>query len=482
MRTTISKADALDLVAREESQFWDHKSARSGGVTVQKIASALANADGGEFAVGIEDNGKQTGLDRWQGFPSIEDANHIHQSLVKEIDPPVPYSIDWLEVESEESAGVVALVTIQKSPSVHRTSKGEVYVRRGAQNLKLDEMAVVDLQLSKGTRSYEDQLLERYEISDLEREPELEKLLRGLSPSMTAAEFARKQRLSDKETGRVAVAGAVLFAESPPVVIPKKCSIKIARYETRDRDPRREHLAGTPMTIEGPARVVIKDALKAVTKLIESVSIMHIDGTLAPARYPPEALEEVIVNAVIHRDYNISDDIQVWVFDNRVEVRSPGALPGHMTLKNLLTERFARNPTIVRLLNKYPDPPNKDIGEGLNTVFAKMAEAKLQQPRIAVEGSTFVITLGHTPLARPQELVMDYLDTHDEITNRIGRELTGIASENTMKDVFLALNRAGKLERVPGKGGSKSAWRAVRSGQTSLPVSGDGEASAEDPT
>ncbi|HEV3323676.1 MAG TPA: ATP-binding protein [Solirubrobacteraceae bacterium] len=91
-----------------------------------------------------------------------------------------------------------------------------------------------------------------------------------------------------------------------------------------------------------------------------------------------------------------------------------------MTLDNLLTERFARNPTIVRLLNKYPDPPNKDIGEGLNTVFAKMAEAKLTEPKIQIDGGTFVVTLGHTPLARPREIVIEYLESHDEIKKQHG--------------------------------------------------------------
>jgi ATP-dependent DNA helicase RecG len=130
-----------------------------------------------------------------------------------------------------------------------------------------------------------------------------------------------------------------------------------------------------------------------------------------------------------------------------------------MTVSNLLTDRFARNPTIVRLLNKYPDAPNKDIGEGLNTVVAKMAEAKLQQPRFHVDENTFVVVLGHQPLARPQEIVLEYLSTNAEITNSIGRSITGITSENSMKDVFISLAKAGKLERVPDKAGNRSAWR-----------------------
>ena len=317
----------------------------------------------------------------------------------------------------------------------------------------------MDLALSKGTRSYEDQTLKKYVADELAQEPELTEFLASYSPATAPKDFIWKQRLADRETAAVSVAGAVLYGEVPAALVPKKCAVKVARYETKEEVPRREHLAGTPITIEGPARVQIDTTIETVKKMVESVSIMEPDGTLAATRYPPEALKEVIVNAVIHRDYNISDDILVWVFDNRVEVRSPGVLPGHMTLGNLLSDRFSRNPTIVRLLNKYPDPPNKDIGEGLNTVFAKMAEAKLQQPRIEVSGSSFIVTLGHTPLARPQELVMEYLDSHDEIANRVGREICGISSENTMKDVFYALAKARKIERVPGKGGNKAAWR-----------------------
>lgn len=462
MAEIISEPEARVILDREESHFWDDKSAKCGGATVQKIGVALANAEGGDFAVGIEDRGAASGLDRWSGFATEEDGNFIHQALVKDCDPPVPYSIDWYEIDEAAGRGQVAIVSVFKSPSVHRTAKDEVWVRHGAQSLKLTEQAALDLALSKGTRSYEDQLLDKYDLDDLEAEPELLEFLQDYSPSTSPREYALKQRVVDRKSGAVSVAGAVLYAEVPSAVIPKKCAVKVARYETKEETPRREHLAGTPLTIEGPARAQIEETLSAVTTMVESVSIQGPDGVLAPARYPPEALKEVIVNAVIHRDYNVSDDILVWVFDNRVEVRSPGVLPGHITLANLLAERFARNPTIVRLINKYPDPPNKDIGEGLNTVFAKMAEAKLQEPKITIEGGTFVVRLGHTPLARPQEIVMTYLDSHDEITNRVGRGLCGISSENTMKDVFLALNKAGKIERVPGKNGSKAAWRKVK--------------------
>jgi ATP-dependent DNA helicase RecG len=455
---SISEAEALSILERQESDFWDDKHRLAGGVKVQKIGCALANAEGGEFGVGIRDRKEATGLDRWEGFATQEDGNFIHQSLAQDCDPGVPYTIEWLQITEHPARGIVALVTVHKSVSVHRTAAGICWKRRGAQDHQLGDKQAVDLALSKGTRSYEDQMLEKYTADQLASEAELVAFLQGYSPPTAAADFVHKQRLSDAE-GHASVAGAVLYAEEPPAVIPKKCAIKIARYETKSQKPERDHLKGTPVTIEGPARAAIEQALATVTQMIGEVSMMEPDGSLKPARYPPEALKEVIVNAVIHRDYNISEDIQVWVFENRIEVRSPGVLPGHMTIENLLTERFARNPLIVRLLNKYPDPPNKDIGEGLNTVFDKMKEARLQAPKIEDTGTSFVVTLGHTPLARPEELVMEYLESHDEIVNRIARELCGIGSENSMKDVFYRLQKAGKIEPVPGKRGSASAWR-----------------------
>jgi ATP-dependent DNA helicase RecG len=76
-----------------------------------------------------------------------------------------------------------------------------------------------------------------------------------------------------------------------------------------------------------------------------------------------------LTNAVIHRDYGIADDIHIRIFDNRVEIESPGRLPAHITPANILDERYSRNGAVVRYINKFPDAPNKDVGEGLNTAF-----------------------------------------------------------------------------------------------------------------
>src|SRR5205823_3063826 len=135
-------------------------------------------------------------------------------------------------------------------------------------------------------------------------------------------------------------------------------------------------------------------------------------------------LHEIITNAVIHRDYSIADDVHIRIFDNRIEVQSPGRLPAHVTVKNILTERFARNGAVVRLLNKFPDPPNKDVGEGLNTAFEKMHQLGLKEPIIAERDSDVLVTIRHEPLASPEEAILSYLETHETIKNKMARAIT----------------------------------------------------------
>lgn len=192
--------------------------------------------------------------------------------------------------------------------------------------------------------------------------------------------------------------------------------------------------------------------------LIQEIKILEAGG-LESIQYPLETLHEIITNAVIHRDYSVADDVHVRILDNRVEIESPGRLPAHITENNILDERFARNGNIVRLINKFPDPPNKDVGEGLNTAFAAMKKLKLRDPVIKQTASSVHVDIRHQKLASPAEIIMEYLQHNEEITNKRVRELTGIGSENRVKSIFYELAAANQIERVPGKGGGSAAWR-----------------------
>ena len=100
-----------------------------------------------------------------------------------------------------------------------------------------------------------------------------------------------------------------------------------------------------------------------------------------------------------------------------------------------------------------------------------MAEAKLKPPRFAQEDNYFVVTIEHTPLARPQEIVLQYLESHHEITNAIATELTGINSENTMKEVFYDLRDTGSSNACPGRRATslRGSWSSPTPAKTTEP-------------
>lgn len=243
--------------------------------------------------------------------------------------------------------------------------------------------------------------------------------------------------------------------------MPKRCGIKIYRYKTKEAEGTRDTLDFDPISIEGNAYSQIYESVKKTAEIIESVKIATPSG-LESVTYPPTALHEIITNAVLHRDYSIADDIHIKIFDNRVEVVSPGTLPAHITPENILDERFSRNGIIVRLINKFNNPPNKDVGEGLNTAFNAMRAMKLKDPVVEQTGGVVKVTLKHEPLASPEELVMGYLETHDQIRNKQAREICYIGSENKMKGVLQRMMRSGLIELVPGTTRYTAAYRVVK--------------------
>ena len=183
------------------------------------------------------------------------------------------------------------------------------------------------------------------------------------------------------------------------------------------------------------------------------------DSGFESVSYPNSALHEIITNAIIHRDYSLNDDVHITIFDNRIEIYSPGRLPAHVTTNNILDERFARNQKIVRMLNKFPDPPNKDVGEGLNTAFEAMRNLELREPEILETESGVKVVLRHEKLAQPETRIVDYLRENDEINNARAREITYIGSENSVKRIFQKLMKNEIIERIPGRAQSKAAYR-----------------------
>lgn len=439
----LSDADIKIIFEIEEDHFNEFKAKSVSGKGFSKAVSAFANASGGDIYLGIREE-RKTKIKHWEGFGSIEDANCFLQVMESISFIEQYYEIEYLKHNVLQT--YVVKVSIFKTREIIETTDHKIYVRKGAQSLLVETPEQKRrLELDKGITSFEDEPVGESEIEDITKSQVYEHFAKSIVPKANPEAWITKQRLF--KNGKVTVAGEMLFSDEPQICLAKRSSIKVFRYKTSGQ-AERDTLDGNPITIEGCAYYQISSAVEKTKEIIES--LRKVGEGFESVNYPEETIHEIVTNAVLHRDYSIATDIQIRIFDNRVEIESPGKLPGHVTVDNILNSQAARNPKIVRLINKFPDPPNKDVGEGLNTAFEAMKKLRLKEPRIIEKENSVLVIIKHERLASPEEIVVEYLISNKSIKNATGRSICGIKSENTMKNVFYRLRDRGYIHLIKG--------------------------------
>jgi len=433
----IAQDELNSLLSLNEDHFNDLKSKRINPAKLQETFVAFANSDGGDLYVGIED--KSESGERVAGFEEQEDANPIISTLLEETVPAVEnVLIEFLEVEGQ---GLVLHFGIPKSPKVHYTASGDCFIRINAAKRKIKGERITQLGYSKGAEPYERKALDNVDLEDITKSDLLKSYMGRVGSHLEPEAFLRKQRLLTKKDGERApnVGAVLLFDDEPQATLETRCAVKVYRLRTTEAEYKREQLEEMPVTVNGDIESVIGKTIEQVANYIDGASFED-GGKLIKMSYPSEALKEILVNAVIHRDYSLNDDIHVRVFDNRVEVQSPGKLPGYMNVDNLYDERFSRNPNVVRMLHNLPNPVNHDIGEGLDTAKNELKRAGLVDPVFSEKENAFIVTIRHKKIASLEEVILQYFSENPDgsLTNKLVRQLSG---EDDMQKVKVALQK-----------------------------------------
>ncbi|RFF31605.1 RNA-binding domain-containing protein [Wenzhouxiangella sediminis] len=435
------------LLSIDEGHFVDLKSKRINPAKLQQSFVAFANSDGGELFVGVEDKSELG--ERIVGFTTQEECNGILPTLLEDTQPAVE-NVD-VELIDFGAKGLILRLFIPKSPKVHYTANGDCYIRIGAEKRKIKGERVTQLSYGKGALVYERKPVDGVDVEELESSEYLSDYMTRVGSNLSPVDFLRKQKLLTNVDGdRVPnVGGVLLFDESPSASLPTRCSFKVYRLLTTSSEYKREQLAEMPTTIEGPLEAAVREAMTKVETLLEGATFKQGDK-LVKLKYPVDAIKEIVVNAALHRDYSLNDDIHIKIYDNRIEVVSPGRLPGFMTVENLYTDRFSRNPNINRMIHNVPDPLNHDIGEGLDTARNELKKAGLVAPEFEELENSFLVTIRHQELASLEDTIMGYLNANPaaEITNRKVRELSGEEDINKVKKALQKLRQDGVIEPV----------------------------------
>ncbi len=213
----------------------------------------------------------------------------------------------------------------------------------------------------------------------------------------TSAEESLVKRgcLAKNEAGQLSPthAGLLLFGQSPDQFIPS-AEIIAVRYNGLQMSDTytREDLRGSLFSQMQQAEAFVAQYLPPGFHLNDLDWVDH--PTL-----PLDAVREVIINAVVHRDYKRGgDSIRLLMFADRLECTSPGHLPGPMTVDNLLTERFSRNEVLVRVLSELGFVER--LGYGLDRLVRRMAEEGLPLPQFEETVAGFKVTLFNRPAAQ----------------------------------------------------------------------------------
>lgn len=439
----IEPSELEKILKSEEDHFFDVKSKDISPAKLQETFVAFANADGGDIYIGIEDK-KHEG-NRERPYSNPEEANAAIKVLLEQTIP----SVEGVLVEFLISGnGYILHISIPKSPKVHYTASQDCYIRLNAQKHKIKGERITALAYSKGSLLYEKSAVNIVDIDEIIEGEALQNYMARIQTSLPADRFLKKQRLTSEIKGECKpnVGCVLLFDDEPQASIDTRCAIKIYRLRTTDAEYKREHLAEMPATINGPIEQSILKAIEKVKELVDGASFYEGDN-LIKMQYPADAIQEILVNAVIHRDYSLNDDVHIKIFDNRIEVFSPGKLPGYVNIDNIYDERFSRNPNIVRMLHNLPNPLNHDIGEGLDTVKNELRKAGLVDPVFEEKGNAFVVTMKHQRIASIEDVILDYFDQNPDavITNKIARQLSGEDDINKVKKALQKLRADKKI-------------------------------------
>ena len=446
------------------------------------VMAGMANTQGGTVLLGVAPRSPQV-----TGLPDPEAAlDQVFQAALL-VDPPLV-----IPVPRQAQAGVLSVLVVSVPaglPQVYSLD-GRFLGRDGAQTNPLPARRLRQLLVERGVVQFETQAPPDAGLDDLDwdkveqyvqalglpgGEPPAQVLLRrgclragaGLSESSTgdtstAGAAGRGSKAGELADLRPTYAALLLFGKHPQQWLPA-AGILAARFSgpaLADRFSRQDIQGTLPEQIR-LAEIFVREHLRYLSGLdgLERSDIPE---------YPLEAVRELLVNAAAHRDYNNQgDSIHINLFSDRLEVHSPGGLPGPMTLENLLEARFSRNAVIMQVLADMGFVER--LGYGLNRVMETARRSGLRTPEFAEAGGAFRVTLYRNPAfdqpAAPADLsafngqeftprqqqALGFLLARRRITSRDYQELCpGVHAETLRRDLVDLVER-GLLVKIGDK-------------------------------
>ena len=359
-----------------------------------ELLVAYANADGGTILVGISRQGRFTGNLL---------SDDVEASLARALGlcrPPV--ATQWAQAELPQ--GTIVEITVNRSPELHSLADGRVLVRQGAENQPLTGDSIRQLAATKASADFETEAVAGATRDDLDDdiidEYMAKRSERGRRPISGTVDdhLVRIGALLPDNTPTHS--GILLFGKRPQEFLPQSGVVFVRFVGTEPRG--KDGLAGygRRAELEGPVARQIEAAWNIIWEEMRVGAVVVGLKREEQPEYPSFPVREALVNAIAHRDYRMTGRrVEVRMYEDRLEIISPGGLPGYITVDNIVEEHFSRNPRLVAGLFQWGYI--EELGLGIDRMIEEMLQRGHPAPEFKATPYSFSVTLRNRRERRP---------------------------------------------------------------------------------
>ncbi len=438
------------LIAQREGETLEFKREMPTSSDLAKLVTAFYNTRGGDIVFGVEDGTRQmVGVTNPQG---IEEGlvNILRARTTLDVMP----TVEFVSYQGKE------FVVVRCPQGVHKpylvSGERRPTLRVGSSNRPAQDEEVRRLYVEGSEGGFEALACRQASLSDLSEQLIADYMRRreetsGQPLGLSWQEMLHGLGCTTMEGSRWVPthAGVMLFAEDPQRLI-GQTEVACVRFKGTDvisYVDRRD--------LHGPLYQLVDDAEQFIYRHMKIGRRIEGFAGVEYREYPQAAVREAIVNAVVHRAYSRNGQrIRIFMFDDRIEVYSPGSLPPGVSLekmRRLEPQSVLRNPIVVGVFRDLGSRYIERLGTGVRRMAQAMAEQGLPRPRFEDVGSEFRVTLvgpgerfmeevGKRPawakgLNERQVEAMLYAGEHGRITNRAYQDLCGVSRETVKRDL-----------------------------------------------
>jgi ATP-dependent DNA helicase RecG len=378
----MDKLELQERILKGENLHTEFKERLPDNETIAKAIVCFANADGGQLIIGISKSGDIAGVgDLDEAIRKIDDVA-FHRC-----EPSVSILTETVNIDGE----IILIVSIPKGEQrPYRTGSGLYYIRSGNRCRPASWEEVRRLYQTSESIYYDEIPISKAPPGSLDIDyfrTFLGKYL-DISPEESLIENYLENLKVITHNKKPTLAGILFFGEKPQRFIPY--AKIVAAY-----------IPGTDISIppadkkdlDGKILDILENSSKFLGLYIkEKHRIKGFEPELYP-EIPKEVLREGIVNAIAHRDYTINAPIRLFIFKDRIEIRTPGRLPNTVTIESMKIAgcHVLRNPTLYNLL--YKIGMVTDIGSGVYRMIKTMKEKLNKELKLEQTETEFIVSI-----------------------------------------------------------------------------------------